>query len=77
MFVNTLSTAGRYPVHYCGNLQLPIQMQLSEKPKMFSAFFIPFLKSTSNFKHLEKKDDSLSSGVFEITDCEKLRHTTL
>ena len=30
MFVNTLTGDGKYPVQGCENLQLPIQMQLSE-----------------------------------------------
>ena len=46
-----------YPVQGCENLQLPIQMQLSEKQKTFSEFFVPFLESSSNFKHFEKKVD--------------------
>ena len=50
MFVNTLAIDLMYPVQGCENLQLPIQMQLSEKRKTFSEFFVPFLESTSNFK---------------------------
>ena len=56
-FVNTYIAVGKYLVQYCHNLQLPIQMQLSEKRKTFSQFFVTFLESTSNFKHFEKKDD--------------------
>ena len=56
VFVNTLPVDGKYPVQGCENLQLPIQMQLSEKRKTFSEFFVPFLESTSNFKHFEGKD---------------------
>ena len=76
MFVNTLTADGKYRVQYCENLQLPIQMQVSEKRNAFSNFF-PFLESKSNFKHFEKKDDGHSQCVSEITDCEKLRYTTL
>ena len=57
MFLNTLTDDGMYPVQGCENLQLPIQMQLSEKQKTFSEFFVPFLESSSNFKHFEKKVD--------------------
>ena len=57
VFVNTLTADGKYPVQGCENLQLPIQMQLSEKRKTFSEFFVPFLESTSNFKYFEKTDD--------------------
>ena len=55
VFLNTLTADGKYRVQGCGNMQLPIQMQLSEKQKIFSEIFIPFLESTSNFKHFEKK----------------------
>ena len=57
VFVNTLTADGKYPVQECQNLQLPIEMQFSEKQKSFSKFFVPFLESTSNFNHFEKKDD--------------------
>ena len=55
--VNTLTSDGRYPVQGCQNLQLPIQMQLSEKRKTFSNFFVAFLESTSNFEYFKRKDD--------------------
>ena len=60
VFVNTLSTDGMFPVQDCENLELPIQMELSQKRKTFSGCFVPFLESTSNFKHFEKKDDCQS-----------------
>ena len=39
------------------NLTQPIQMQLSEKQKVFSQFFFGFLKSILIFKHFEERDD--------------------
>ena len=57
VFVNTLTADGKYPVQGCENLQLPIQMQLSEKQKTFPQFFVWFLESTSNFEDFERKDD--------------------
>ena len=57
VFDNTLIVDGTHPVQDCHNLHLPIQMQLSEKRKTFYVFSVPFLKSTSNFKHFRKKDD--------------------
>ena len=45
VFVNTLNAAGKYPVQYCNNLQLPIEKQLSEKRKTSSQFFVPFQES--------------------------------
>ena len=74
--VNTLTSDGKYPVQGCENLQLPIQMQLSEKRKTFSEFFVPFPESISNFKNFEKKYDPHSECIFEITDCEKLGYET-
>ena len=46
-------------------------MQLSQKQKTFSEFFCAFLKSSLNFEHFQKKDDSHSSDISEITDSEK------
>ena len=57
VFVNTLTADGNYLVPDWENFQLPIEMQLSEKRKTFSQFFVPVLESTSIFKHFEKKDD--------------------
>ena len=57
VFVNKSTSDVKYPFQDCGNLQLPIQMQLSEKRKTFSEFFVPFLDTTSNFEHFERKDD--------------------
>ena len=57
MFVKTFTANAKYPVQDCENLQLPIQIQLSEKQKRFSKFFVPSLESTSNFKDFENKYD--------------------
>ena len=57
VFVNRLIADGKYPVQDCENLQLPTQMELSEKRQSISQFFVPFLESTSNFKHFVQKDD--------------------
>ena len=45
----------KYPLWDCENLSSPIEMQLFLKPKAFCNIFVPLLKSTSNFKHFEKK----------------------
>ena len=58
--VNTSTADGQYPVQGCENLQIPIQKQLSEKPKSFSEFFLSFLDSTANFEHFEKEYDGPS-----------------
>ena len=52
---NTLTANYEYSCSNRENLQLPIQMQLSEKPKTFCQFFIAFLESTINIEHFEKR----------------------
>ena len=49
----------------------PIPMQLSPKQETCSQYFCGFLKSSLNFEHFQKKDDSHSSDISEITDSEK------
>ena len=58
VFVKRLTADAKYALQDCENFQLPIQMQLSKIRKTFSELFVPFLESTSNFKHFEKKGDS-------------------
>ena len=72
MFLNTLTANDKYPFRDCVNLSSPIQMQLPLKPTIFSDLFVPFLESTSNFKHFEEKDDSHSNFIWEIRDCERV-----
>ena len=71
LFINTMSVDGNYWVFNEDNLTQPIQMQLSRKQKTFSEFFSPFFKSSLNFQHFLKKDDSHCSSISEITDPEK------
>ena len=42
VFLNTLTADGKYPVEDWENLQLPMQIKLSEKRKTFSQFFFHF-----------------------------------
>ena len=46
VFVDTLPADAKYPVEHYDNLRLLIQMQLFEKRKPFSAFFVRFQEST-------------------------------
>ena len=39
LLVNTLAADEKYPVLNWGNLKIPIQMQVSQKPNTFSEFF--------------------------------------
>ena len=46
-------------------------MQISPKPKTFSAIFvIASMKFTLNSEYFEKKDQSHSLSITEIIDCE-------
>ena len=77
MFLNNLTANDNYPLQDYENLSSPIRMQLSLKRKTVSDSVVPFLESTSNFKHFEKKDDRHSYFIPEITECERLGWTTL
>ena len=45
-------------------------MQISQKPKTFSLFFIASMKSTLNSEYVKKKDQSHSLSITELIDCE-------
>ena len=60
LFVNTLTVNDKHYVINRDNLPQPIQMELSQKQKLFSQFFFAFLKSILNFKRLPTKDDPRS-----------------
>ena len=53
--VNTLAANDEYSRSNWENLPLPIQMQISEKPKR-CCIFIAFLKTTLNFENFEKNE---------------------
>ena len=57
LFVHTLAVNDKQYLLNRDNLTQPIQIQLSQKQKIFSEFFFAFLKSILNFKHLPKKVD--------------------
>ena len=59
-FIKTLTTDDKYSLLNRDNLTQPIQTQLSQKQKTFSQYFCAFLKSSLNFEHFQKKDDSHS-----------------
>ena len=65
--VNTLRTNERYPLLKRDNLMIPIHTQLSRKQNTFPQFFKGFSKSRLNFKYFEKKDDTRTFCISEIT----------
>ena len=54
-FLNKLSDDDKCSLLYRDNLTQPIQILLSQKQETFSEFFCPYLKSTLNFEHFQKK----------------------
>ena len=71
LFVNTLTADNKYFLINRDTLTQPIQMQLFQRQKTFYEFFSAFLKSILNFQSFQKKDDSQSRCISEITDSEK------
>ena len=45
-------------------------MQTSRKPKTLSRSLIAFVKSMLHFEYIEKKDQSQSLSITEISNCE-------
>ena len=71
LLVNTLTASYEYSRSNSENLPLPIQTQLSEKPKSFFGIFIAFLESRLNFEDFEKKNEPHSLSISEVIDCER------
>ena len=71
LLVKTLTDDEKFSLLYRENLMQPIQILLSEKPKIFSEFFCAFLKSTLNFEHFQKKDDPHSRCLSQVTVSKK------
>ena len=57
LFVKPLTDDCKYSLLNRDNLRQPIYLLLSRKHKAFSVFLSPFLKSTLNLAHFQKKDD--------------------
>ena len=53
------------------NFPQEFQTPLSQKQKIFSRFFIAFLKCAWNLEHFLKKDEYHSLIISEIIDAEK------
>ena len=70
-FVNTLAVNHKHYLLNRDNLTRPVQLQLSQKQKIFPEFFFAFSKSILNFKHLPKIDDPHSSCICGTSGFEK------
>ena len=53
------------------NLRQQFQTPASQKQKIFSGFFIEFLKCAWNLEHFQKKDEFSSLIISEIIDAER------
>ena len=53
------------------NLPQQFQTPASQKQKIFSGFFIEFLKCAWNLEHFQKKDEFSSLIISEIIDVER------
>ena len=70
LFVNALTADDQYSGSNMQNLPQQFQMHLSQKQKIFSWFFIAFLKGAWNLEHFPKKDGYPSLIISEIIDAE-------
>ena len=53
------------------NFPLQFQTPLSKKQKIFSWFFIAFMKCAWNLEHFQKKDEYSRLIISEIIDAER------
>ena len=70
LFVNALTADDKYSGSNMQNLLQQFQTPVSQKQKIFSVFFIAFLKCAWNLEHFQKKDEYLSLIISEIIDAE-------
>ena len=71
LFVKTLTADNKYSHCNVHNFAQQVQMQLSQKEKIFCGFFIAFLKCAWKLQDFEKKDENPSLIISEIMDCER------
>ena len=68
LFVNALTADDQFCGSNMQNLRQQVQTPLSKKQKIFSGFFIAFLKCAWNLEHFQKKDEYSSLIISEIID---------
>ena len=71
LFVKALTADDKYSGSNMQNLPQQFQTPLSKKQKIFSGFFIAFMKCAWNLEHFQKKDEYSSLIIFEIIDAER------
>ena len=71
MFVKALTADDKYSVSNMRNFPQQFQSPLYQKQKIFSGFFLAFLKYARNLEHFQKKDEYSSLIISEIIDAER------
>ena len=71
LFLTTLTADDKNSLISKDKWKETIQMNLSQKQKIFSKNFSAFFESPLNFEHFQKKDDPHSLCISEITDHER------
>ena len=71
LFINALTADDKYSGSNMQNLRQQFQTPTSQKQKIFSGFFIAFLKCAWNLEHFQKKDEYPSIIISEIIDAER------
>ena len=71
LFVNALTADDKYSGSNMQNFPQQFPTPLSKKQKIFSEFFIAFLKFAWNLEHFRKKDEDSSLIISEIIDAER------
>ena len=71
LFVNTLTAEYTYSRRNIQTFTQQVQTPFSLTQKIFSGFFIAFLKSTWNGEHFPKAGESSSLSISEIIDSKR------
>ena len=71
LFVNALTPDDKYSDSNMQNFPQQFQTPLSQKQKIFSGFFIQFLKCAWNLEHFQKRDEYPSLIISEIIDAQR------
>ena len=71
LFVNTLTTDDKYSRRNMQNFMQQFEALLYQKQKLFSRFFLSFLKCALNLEHFEKNDEYPSLVISKVSDSER------
>ena len=69
--INTFTADNKYSLRNSEKLQESIQIQLSQKQKIYTTFLHLFWNLLHNLNILKKRDELQSFCIPEITDCKR------